>query len=98
MEKYQTPITDDYLKSLEGIKMAEPKDFFYTRLTSRLSNEQTQKDWVFPLKPVWMIASLAIFLLINTFILAEKYDANKVENQATIESFANAYGQNISYY
>lgn len=97
MEQRKTPITDEYLKSLEGIEAAEPKDFFYSRLTSRLAKEQTQKDWVFPLKPAWMICTLAIFLLINTIILTQKSRPQKTD-ESSIEGFANAYDQNISSY
>jgi len=97
MEEYKTPITDEYLKSLAGIEAAEPKDFFYSRLTARLANEQSQKDWVFPLKPIWMICTLAVFLLINTVILTQKSKSLKTD-EASIEGFANAYDQNISSY
>ena len=97
MEEYKTPITDEYLKSLEGIEAAEPRDFFYSRLTARLANEQTQKDWVFPLQPIWMICTLAVFLLINTVILTQKSKSLKTD-EASIEGFANAYDQNISSY
>ena len=96
MEQHETPITEKYLKSLEGIKDAEPKDFFYTRLKIRLAKEQ--KDWIFPLKPAWMIAALALFLLANTFILIEKSKSDKNAQTASIESFATAYDQNISSY
>jgi hypothetical protein len=97
MEEYKTLITDEYLKSLEGIEAAEPKDFFYARLTTRLANEQTQKDWVFPLKPAWMVCTLSVFILINTIILTQKSKSLKTD-EASIESFANAYDQNISSY
>jgi hypothetical protein len=97
MEQHKTPITDEYLKSLEGIKAAEPSDFFYSRLTTKLANEQSQKDWVFPLKPIWMICTLAVLLLINTIILAQQSKPQKNED-SSIEGFANAYDQNISSY
>lgn len=97
MEQLKTPLTDEYLKSLKGIEAAEPKDFFYSRLTSRLAHEQIQSDWVFPLKPAWMICTLAVFLLINTFILTQKSKPQKID-ESNIEGFANAYDQSISSY
>ena len=97
MEQQKTPITDEYLKSLEGIEAAEPRDFFYSRLTSRLANEQIQKDWVFPLKPAWMICTLVVFLLINTLVLTQKSKPQKTD-ESNIEGFATAYDQNISSY
>lgn len=97
MEQYKTPVTEKYLKSLEGIEAAEPKDFFYARLTFRLAHEQAQKDWVFPLKPAWMICTLAVFLLINTILLTRGNKPQKTDD-SSIQGFANAYDQNISSY
>lgn len=97
MDKNKTPITDEYLKSLDGIRSAEPKDFFYARLKSRLTNEQKQEEWIFPLKPVWMICTFAILFLINTVILTQRNKSQQLDNES-IESFAAAYDQSISSY
>ncbi len=97
MEKQKTPITDEYLKSLEGISSAEPKDFFYARLIAKLENEQGQKDWVFPLKPIWMICTLVVFLLVNTLVLTNKSQYQHTDD-SSIASFASAYDQSISTY
>lgn len=97
MDQHKTPITDEYLKSLDGIRSAEPKDFFYTRLKSRLANEQRQEDWIFPLKPVWMICTLAVLFLINTIMLTQNNKSQQLSDNS-IESFAAAYDQSISSY
>lgn len=97
MDKNKTPITDEYLKSLDGIRSAEPKDYFYARLKSKLEKEQRQEEWIFPLKPVWMICTLAVLFLINTVILMQKNKSQQLGNNS-IESFAAAYDQNISSY
>ncbi len=97
MKDKATPIVDDYLKSLDGIEMAEPNDAFYSRLISRLEDEAIEETtWVFPLKPRWMIASLAVFLVINIFVLIQNNSSPKHQQSATIESFANDYDQNIN--
>ncbi|MDQ7948376.1 MAG: hypothetical protein REI78_12175 [Pedobacter sp.] len=91
-------ITDQYLESLDGIRPAEPKAFFYDRLIDRLANEQQEDQWSFPLRPTWMIASLTILLIVNTLILLRKDHRTTDRSQATIESFANAYDLQISTY
>jgi hypothetical protein len=93
-----TETINNYLESLTGIKAAEPKDFFYSRLITRLENEQAQTTWNFPLKPVWMISTLAIFLVLNTIILKQEHKPIKIDESASIQGFANAYDQNISSY
>jgi hypothetical protein len=96
--KNKTPLTDKYLESLTGIKQAEPRDFFYSRLINRLENEQFQTTWIFPLKPVWMIATLSLFLVINTVILSQKDKVLDHKEISSIQNFANAYDQNVSSY
>jgi len=97
-QEHKTPITDEYLNSLTGIMAAEPKNFFYDRLINRLANQEQLASWTFPLKPAWMICTLLVLLLLNTFILAQK-DKTIVINPATgIENFASAYDQQISSY
>lgn len=98
MRERETPITDDYLKSLNNINEAETKDFFYARTKQRLVNEQEQKEWIFPLKPIWMISMLAFLLIVNTLILTQKNVNKQHIKAASIENFAIAYDQNISYY
>ena len=96
MADQQTPLTDEFLKSIDGIAEAEPKDFFYARLTAKMAKQQ--KEWIFPLKPAWMVACLVLLLLINTFILIEKSKASGTEQIASIEGFANAFSQNSYSY
>jgi hypothetical protein len=93
----KTPLTDKYLESLIGMGSDEPKDFFYSRLINRLENEKFQPAWIFPLKPVWMITTLIIFLVVNTVIITKKERVVSDES-ASIQIFANAYDQNVSSY
>lgn len=91
-------IADEYLKSLEGLSPAKPKDFFYDRLVNRLTEEKENQPWLFPLKPVWMIWTLAILLIVNLVILTTKKVQKGSADSGSIESFAAAYDQNISSY
>jgi hypothetical protein len=60
------------LESLDGIQRAEPQPFFYTRLTGRLQrNEKTIWETMgsFISRPVVVIVSLFVILLVNAFIV-----------------------------
>ncbi len=94
----KTPLTDSFLESIKGITVAAPQDYFYNRLIERLESEQSQSTWAFPLKPIWMISTLTIFLAINTFIILKENKSAKITETASIESFASAYDQNILSY
>lgn len=87
-----------FLESLSGIKAAETKLHFYSKLTTRLELEKQQGLWIFPLKPIWMISTLAILLLLNTFILKDIHQHKKNDDTSSIENFARAYDQELSTY
>jgi hypothetical protein len=99
MKKEQNPpIVEEYLKSLNGMQPAEPKDFLYDRLINKLENEQQDTSWIFPLRPVWMVSALLVLLALNTLLLTEKRKTSKVNEPASIEGFAQAYDLQISSY
>ena len=65
------------LESLDGISRAEPKPFFYTRLTARLQKD-VPSVWesigALISKPAVAIATLCIILALNAFILFRNDD------------------------
>jgi len=65
------------LESLDGIHRAEPKPFFYTRLTARLQKD-VPSVWesigALISKPAVAIATLCIILALNAFILFRNDD------------------------
>jgi hypothetical protein len=63
------------LESLDGIRRAEPRPFFYTRLKARLENEG-KNVWEnlgsFLARPAVALAGLVLVLGLNAFVLIQK--------------------------
>ena len=79
---------DQALESLDGIKRAEPRPFFYSRLIGRLQG--AERSWwettgSFLAKPVMVVACLALVLIFNAFILFNQ-DANTGQSVAGTNS------------
>lgn len=93
-----TPLTDQYLDSLQQIKEAETDPFFYTRLKARMEKNITSSEWSFPLKPVWLVSMLILFLFINTFFLVTEVKQNKETSgqNTTLQNFASGYDLSVS--
>jgi hypothetical protein len=70
MKQNEQSRVEQVLNSWDGVKRAEAPAFFYTRLRARMDAQQTvdetPKNWVF--KPVFVIASLVLVIIINAFI------------------------------
>ena len=63
---------NEILESLDGIKRAEPRPYFYTRLTARLQQkEKTLWETIgyYLSKPVLVAICLSFVLVFNAFIL-----------------------------
>jgi hypothetical protein len=75
------------LNSLEGIKQAEPKAFFYTRLQARMEMEFLEPKVVlgFRFKPIYAYSTLAFILLLNIFtiLMISKQNNPPNENEPT---------------
>ncbi|MFZ4771024.1 MAG: hypothetical protein ACOYLO_12655 [Ferruginibacter sp.] len=98
MKKLDTPLVEEHLQSLQGIKETGTDDFFYTRLKARMESALEEEGWSFPLKPVWVIGSMTLLLAINIFMLSQEFKSNNNNkpNSATVQSFAEQYDQTIS--
>lgn len=78
------------INALEGIKAAEPKAYFYTRLHARMERElltpKTVLGWQF--KPIYALSAVVIVLIINifTFINLQKTEKNSQEQYRLYES------------
>ncbi|HQR94020.1 MAG: hypothetical protein B7Y15_14265 [Bacteroidetes bacterium 24-39-8] len=82
------------LSSLDGIKRAAAPDFFYTRLQARMEKELTTPAWIPFGKPVWLIATLLVFLVLNTMMIKQSRlsKTNDSANQgSSLQSFAAEY-------
>lgn len=86
---------EDTLSSIEGMKRAEPDPFFATRALSRL--EKQQPEVISPVRrPVWLVATLCLFLAANIFLLTHetKKTTGDVQSGETssLQGFAKEYG------
>ncbi|MFN8357056.1 MAG: hypothetical protein U0Y10_21560 [Spirosomataceae bacterium] len=86
---------DQTLQSLDGIKRAEPRPFFYTRLNARMEQRlitAPKRSWL--LRPSVVFSALAVVILLNvvTILTATKSKAYSQTNQDPTENFAEAYG------
>jgi hypothetical protein len=92
-----TPLTDEFLQSLRNIREAETDPFFYTRLTARMEKQESA-EWRFPLKPVWLVSMLAIFLFINSFFLLPRVLQDKTPSSpgTSLQNFASGYDLSVS--
>jgi hypothetical protein len=95
-----TPLTDEYLKSIEGMKDAGASPFFYTKLKAKMEKQtEEKKAWIFQLKPAYIISMLLVFLSINSFVVITQVQSKKAETtNSTLKSFANTYNLTVSNY
>lgn len=101
MEKqFATPLVDELLNSLQGVKPPETDEFFYTRLRARMEQKANQPGWSFSVRPAWIIGALALLLLVNGWALSSKIGSTQSVKQAQpgVRDFAIAYDQTISTY
>lgn len=98
MKQKSTPLVDGHLQSLHEMKDAVTDEFFYTRLKARMEREASKQGWNFPLKPVWVVGSLALLLAANVFMLSQQYTTRETTTTATssLQSFAQSYDQAIA--
>lgn len=97
MEQKSTIPLDDHLPILNEMVEIGTDDFFYTRLKARLEKESGDSEWNFPIKPVWLVATLFVLLAANCFTLLKQYNSTDVQNEtSSIQSFATSYDQTIN--
>ncbi len=96
MEKKSTPLVDEHLQSIAGMQEVGTDDFFYTRLKARMEKENSQPGWSFPLKPVWVVGTLALLLAVNGFMLSQQHKTKAKTTTSSLQSFAESYDQTIS--
>ncbi len=79
---------------------AATDEFFYTRLKGRMLASENRSEWSLPLKPVWVIGTLALLLAVNGFMLSQqiKTGGTKPAASSSLQSFAESYDQSISSY
>ena len=103
MEKKSTPLVDQHLQSIQGMQEAGTDDFFYIRLKAKMlarqsggEKENSQPGWSFPLKPVWIVGTLALLLAVNGFMLSQQFKTKSTSSAASLQRFAESYDQSFS--
>ena len=94
-ERSSTPLTDEYLQSLDGIRAADPGPFFYTRLKGNMQRQQKQAGNFY--KPAWAIITLCFFLAVNIWMITQdKNNGQQTNNETTssVQAFAETYNLN----
>jgi hypothetical protein len=99
MKKNTTPLVDEHLRSIEGMREASTDDFFYTRLRARMEHREND-GWRFPFKPAWIIGMLTLLLVVNGFMLGSSLKTKKQDTSSitALQGFAQEYDQNIVTY
>jgi len=85
----ETPLVDEHLKSLEGMKEQETNEFFYIRLKAKMMNRQSGER----ISLRWVYATVTIMLLIltiNIFAWRNVNAANK--SNSSIQQLVQEYG------
>ncbi|OYU54932.1 MAG: hypothetical protein CFE25_13230 [Chitinophagaceae bacterium BSSC1] len=86
---------EESLSSLDGVQRAAAPDFFYTRLTARMEKELTTPAWIPFGKPVWLIATLMVCLVMNALMITQskhnKTSTTTTNTSSSLQSFAAEY-------
>ena len=95
---YSKANAEEILNSLDGMRRAEPQPYFYTRLMTKLDKQKNGWEKVagFISKPVFAIAMIALFLIINIAILfnssSNATSSSQEESSLAVE---NDYGLSV---
>lgn len=91
----ENKLADD-LKILSSMKAVGAPDYFYTRLNEKFANKNASIENVYTFKPVIIIGTLTLLLVINSLLL--KNDKNKADitSNENMKDLAAAYDQTIS--
>jgi hypothetical protein len=85
----ETPLVDEHLKSLEGMKEPETNEFFYTRLKARMMNRQIGER----ISLRWVYATVTIMLLILTVnIFAWRNINTSNKSNSSVQQLVQEYG------
>lgn len=90
---------DEIMQSMDGIKRAAPRPFFFTRLEARMQNERNvwNKLSSFVARPVVAFACICLVLIINAMvILLSDTSGNSLTHQGSELATADEYSQ-VSY-
>lgn len=88
---------DETVGALEGIKRAEPRPFFYTRLEARMDIPRMPQSYSslpkFMARPTFVWSFLALVVLLNVGVVI-RFSQKMISEPQNASSFAKEYGLN----
>lgn len=89
------------INSIDGLQKAEMPAFFYTRLQAKMQKKLAaqQTAWMPFGRPAWLIATLVLFLVINTVMIKQvtkQQLLNATTETPSLQSFASEFDLNNS--
>jgi hypothetical protein len=82
---------DKTMASLDGIKRANARPFFYTRLEAKMQQRYVPSTKIV-LRPAFIWSFLAVIILINLSVVLNYSQKSKNSNEQNASSFAQEYG------
>lgn len=75
------------MQSLDGIRKASPRPFFFTRLEARMQKQKNgwEKLSLFLSKPVIAIACICLIIMINAAVILSSSNLNSANDQQSNE-------------
>jgi len=89
-------LLEEHLQILNELKEVETDQFFYTRLKTKMEAKNVQPSWSLPLKPIWVLGTLIVFVALNSLVLTQDWNEQRSVKAGTIQDFASVYGQTIA--
>lgn len=77
-------------------KQVDAPNFFYTILNARMDRELKVSELAFPIKPILIICTLTLFILINSLLLKKDMNYLQANPDQNMEALATSYDQTIS--
>lgn len=89
-------LLEEHLQILNQLKEVETDQFFFTRLKAKMEAKNAKPSWLLPVKPVWVLGTLIVFVVLNSFVLTQVWNEQRSVKTGTIQDFASTYGQTIA--
>jgi hypothetical protein len=94
MDQHLKKESDIAMQSLDGIKRALPRLFFFTRLEARMQREKSRWEIIssFLAKPVVVFACICLIIMINAAVIfSSSISKNSTDQQNTELATADEY-------
>ncbi len=99
MKKFYSEEINQIINSVEGIKQASPSAFFYNKLMHKMQQNALQKkpSFIFQFKPILVIASLTLLVVMNAFMLIKQSSKSHKTISSIVVSSNSSYDFSEDY-